>query len=168
MEIFGVLAGIAISVYIIGALCIWNFIPIIFKYGITIIEYNLGKMIKLDFSNKIGKEYKMENTKIKIISQNEILFIVEPKSLEHRIIPYFINKCIFENDEYKIISKIPLTYLIFPLVTMVLYILERNTEYFTILLLTFSVFVIIHIFYNNWKMKFMIDDIKKFLNGNLL
>ena len=162
MDKFGIILIIAFGIYIIGVLCIWEFIPFIFKYGITFYSYNIGKMIKLDYSNKIGKIYSKKNTKIKVISENEFLFIPESETgWEHRILPFFINKCIFEDEEYRIISKIPLTYLVFPL----LIIIENEMNVF---FLGLFIIFIIQLLINKWKMNFMLDDIKDFINGNLL
>ena len=168
MDKFEILLAIAFGIYLIGVLCIWEFIPFIFKYGITFYSYNIGKMIKLDYSNKIGKIYSKKNTKIKVISENEFLFIPESKTgWEHRILPFFINKCVFHDGEYIIISKIPLTYLVFPLLIAIYYI-KKDMDIVKILSLSLFSFFIIQLLINKWKMSFILDDIKDFINGNLL
>jgi hypothetical protein len=164
-----ILAGIVILVYIITLYCIRSFIPFIYKYGITINEFSIGKMEKLDFSSRIGQIYKKPNTEIKVNTNNELLFLIKPYNvLERRIYLNLINRCVFENGEYKIITQIPFTYLIFPVAALLIYFIERDLE---IIKIGGSIVLIIFIFqylYNNWKMKFMLNDIKEFLNGIIL
>ena len=166
MDKIVILVGIGLVVYFIGLLCIINFIPIIFKYGITFINYDIGKLDKLDFSNKIGKIYKKKYTKIKIISQDEMLFIPDSQyPAEFRILPFFINRCIFYNGKYYIISQIPLTYLIFPLLIFVIYYIEKDIDNIKIIAISLFIMFIIQLIINDWKMKFMINDLKEFISG---
>jgi hypothetical protein len=161
-----ILIGIGSVVYFIGLLCIINFVPIIFKYGITFISYNIGKTDKLDFSDKIGNIYKKKYTKIKIISQDEMLFIPDSQYAgEFRILPFFINRCIFYNGKYIIISQIPLTYLIFPLLIFATYYIEKDIDNIKIVALSLFTIFVIQLIINNWKMKFMINDLKEFISG---
>ena len=166
IEIF---SGIVIFAYVVTVYCIRSFVPFIYKYGITINEYNIGKMEKLDFSNKIGQIFRKPNTQIKVFSNDEIFFIVEPYSIfERRIIPNLINKCIFEKGEYKILTQIPFSYLIFPLVFAIIFYFEKDFELIRFLGLIILAIFVFQYFYNNWKMKFMLNDIKEFINGIIL
>ena len=169
MNEFIILWVIAFVIYFAGIICIIKFIPILFMYGIKIVDINMGKMGILHFADKIGKEYEKNNVRIKIISENEFLF-VQRAGFEWRFIgpflPYFINSCIIEKGEYKIISRIPLTNLVFPIVIIVNFILEQGlTENIKLQIGSCIVFLIFHLFMHNWKLKFMLFDINKFVNG---
>ncbi|MDR1839848.1 MAG: hypothetical protein LBQ93_09750 [Treponema sp.] len=168
MNEFMILLGIAFVVYFAGIICIIKFIPFLFIYGIKIIDMNMGKMGVLDFADKIGKKYEKNNVRIKIISENEFLFVQKP-DFEYRLLfflPYFINNCIIENEECKIISRIPLTNLIFPIIIIVNFILEQGiTENIKIQIGLCVLFLIFHLFMHNWKIKYMLFDINKFVNG---
>jgi hypothetical protein len=168
MNEFMILLGIAFIIYFVGIICINRFVSVFFIYGIKIIDMNMGKMGILNFADKIGKEYEKNNVRIKIISENNFLF-VQKLNFEHRLsilLPYFINNCIIENGEYKIISKIPLTNLIFPIIIIVNFILEqRMTENIKIQIGLCVLFLIFHLFMHNWKLKYMLLDINKFVNG---
>jgi len=166
MDKIVILLVIGLVVYFIGLLCIINFIPIIFKYGITFFNYDIGKMDKLDFSNKVGNIYKKKYTKIKIISQDEMLFIPDSQYAgEFRILPFFINRCIFYNGKYIVISQIPLTYLIFPLMIFVIYYIKKDIDNINTIAISLFIIFIIQLIINNWKMKFMINDLKEFISG---
>ncbi|MDR1858539.1 MAG: hypothetical protein LBQ69_03630 [Treponema sp.] len=168
MNEFIILWVIAFVIYFVGIICIINFIPLFFIYGIKIIDMDMGKMGILDFSDRIGSVYIKNNVRIKIISENEFLFVQKP-DFEWRLnllLPYFINNCIIENGEYKIISRIPLTNLIFPIVIIVNFILEQGiTENIKIQIGLCVLFLIFHLFMHNWKLKYMLFDINKFVNG---
>ena len=165
MDIFYVLLLIVFFTYFIGWLCIQNFIPFIFKYGITIFCVKIEKNKILDFSEKIGREISKKNTRVKIYTPNVFLFIPNFKvPAEVRIFPYFINKCIFINGEYWVISKIPLSYLIFPMAIITAYFLDIKDS-IMILFTVFSIIFIISLIAHNWKMKFMLTDINEILDG---
>jgi branched-subunit amino acid transport protein AzlD len=153
---------IPILTHYIGGLCIYGLFPFILKYGLTIFETNLGKMEIIDFSDKIGNVYEKRSTKIKVFSQNDIYFVPKYHWI-YRISPYMINKCINDDGEYIIISKIPLTYLIFPLLILVEYIIEKQISLGIIGI--GCIFLVISIIANNWMMKSMLIDINEFING---
>jgi hypothetical protein len=151
-----------------GIVFILKFIPIFYEYGITIIEINVEKSEIINLTEKIGNEYEKEHTRIKIISDNEFLFfqryIMPPKTA--LIFPYFVNKCIIMNGGYKIISKIPLTYMLFPLIFIIHFIMEQGfSENIKISLLSILFFIVFHLIAHNWKMKFMLNDVEKFIRG---
>jgi hypothetical protein len=151
-----------------GIVCILKFIPIFYEYGITIIEMNVEKSDIINLTEKIGNEYEKEHMRIEIISDNEFLFfqryIMPPKTA--LIFPYFVNKCIIENGGYKIISKIPLTYTLFPLIFIINFIIKRVfSENIKISLASILFFIVFHLIAHNWKMKFMLSDIEKFISG---
>ena len=168
MDIFNILFLIVSGVYILGWLCIQSFFPFIFRYGITIFCTKIEKNTILDFSEKIGREIDKKNTRIKIYSKNEIFFLPNfTTAVEAKIFPYFINKCILYNGEYWVISKIPLSYFIFPVAIVMAYYLNIRD----VIILLFSVFsslFIISLVAHNWKMKLMLTDINDFLDGNEL
>ena len=163
MDLFYVLLVITFFIHLIGVLSIQGFNPYIFKYGLEINNLNLGKMEILNFSEKIGIIYEKKHSMIKVISQNEFYIVPKYHPYIRRLIPYCINICVHENEEYKVISKIQLTYLIFPIMTVIFYLLEREIN--LIIVFMFLFFLTVTLIANNWIMKFIINDVKEFING---
>jgi hypothetical protein len=167
MDIYFILLFIAFLVhYLGGRICIYEFLPFVFKYGIEIMEFNLEKAIILNYSEKIGKIYKKKYCKIKVISQNEFHIVPEYHPYIRRFAPYYINKCININGEYKIISKIPITFLSYPIMCFVIYLITKEiTIEIKIMLFLFIFFLIVTFIINKWIMDFILIDIKEYING---
>ena len=162
-DIVYVLIVLAFLVHFIGALSISCFIPYIFKYGIKISNINLGKMDVLDFSGKIGNVYEKKYSRIKVISQN--VFYIAPRYhfLMRKMMPYCIIKCINANGEYKIISEMQLTFFVFPIMSVIIYSLEK--EIALIMIFSFFFFLIMTLLANNWISEFVIMEIRDFISG---
>ena len=166
MDIYTVLLCIAFLIHYSGGIFLSDFYPYIHEYGLKIMEYKLEKMEILDYSDKIGKIYEKKYSKIKVISQNEFHIIPKYHLFLSRLSPYCIYKCINNKGEYVISSKLPITFLGYITVGIIIYLIKKEitTEIETLFFL-FSFFLIITLIINNWIIKFLIMDISEYLSG---
>jgi hypothetical protein len=166
MDIYSVLLIIAFLIHYCGGIFLSDFYPYIHKYGLKIMEYKLEKIEILNFSDKIGKICEKKYSKIKVISQNEFHIIPKYHIFLTRLSPYCIYKCINNKGEYEISSKLPITFLGYIIIGIIIFLIKKEitTEIETIFFL-FSFFLIITLIINNWIMKFLIMDISEYLSG---
>jgi len=166
MDIYNILLISAILIHYIGGIFLSNFFPYVHKYGLKIMEYKLEKIEILNFSDKIGKIYEKKYSKIKVISQNEFHIIPKYHIFLAKLNPYCIYKCINNKGEYEISSKLPLTFLGYIIMSIIIYLIKKEiTTEIEIMFYFFLFSLILTLIVNNWIIKFLIMDINEYLNG---
>jgi hypothetical protein len=170
MDIYSIiLILIPLLIWFFGNICVMGFYQFMFKYGITISVniFDIKNQQRKSFENRIGMTLEKENTIIKIISDYTFLFI--PNSylpVEGRILPYFPGILFIDDKKYKIIIKIPITYLIFPISIIICYIIEKQfTDIIKSVAILYLIIILGSLFYYNFKYKSMILEINKFIDG---
>ena len=166
MDISFIFVVVLFFLRIVEALLICGYYPFIYKFGLIIMDENLNKFEMIDISHKIGREYEKKYTKIKVMSENEFYFIPKYHAIIDRMWPYLINKCEIINEEYKIISKIPLSYIIIALIAFIVFLIKKEIIFeIQIISYLYIFFLIVSLTANNWMMRYMKKDIDEFLSG---